>query len=333
MKEESIFNNQLKDKKIIKELSKAISYSFSIVFNKKIKPDFFYLIYDFVNTSFNETAYLYGKKLFECARIDLEASKLLYKEELYPASIYHLQQCIEKLTKSFGIITGTIKKEELHKKAQKEKKNLFMTFLSRFKKQKEDSIGHISPKTFVLMLNKKKVYLLYKEIASINGISNIDKDLKKFRKLVEKSPKKLAKISESEIENLIKTFERIFKRIKKVNKRDLRFKLKHFFISLEEQIKRESYFHTFKNEINILKNKIKIFVDYIDLYFGFIFLYLLSVITYPHYNWARYPKENNKSLGFLDYNQNLGIVKTHSMLTRFTENYILKNFENRLKLK
>jgi len=53
-----------------------------------------------------ENAYL------NTAKRDFKVSKLLYRDILYPESIYHLQQCHEKIVKSFCIALNVIEKDK-----------------------------------------------------------------------------------------------------------------------------------------------------------------------------------------------------------------------------
>ena len=53
--------------------------------------------------------------LFETAKKDLQASKYLYNNALYPQAIFHIQQSVEKATKCFGMIFGIISEKELKK--------------------------------------------------------------------------------------------------------------------------------------------------------------------------------------------------------------------------
>jgi len=55
----------------------------------------------------------WAKILLEMADKDLEAAKCLYDKELYPQSIFYLQQSVEKATKSFGLVIGIVDENEL----------------------------------------------------------------------------------------------------------------------------------------------------------------------------------------------------------------------------
>ncbi len=53
--------------------------------------------------------------LLEIAKKDLEASKLLFSNGLYPHAVFYLQQAIEKAVKSFGIWYKIINEDEAKK--------------------------------------------------------------------------------------------------------------------------------------------------------------------------------------------------------------------------
>jgi len=53
--------------------------------------------------------------LLEMAKMDLEASKILFENKLYPLAVFHLQQSVEKAVKSLGIRDGIITESEAKK--------------------------------------------------------------------------------------------------------------------------------------------------------------------------------------------------------------------------
>lgn len=57
-----------------------------------------------------------SEKLFETAIKDLESVEILYNSKHYNIAVFQLQQCVEKLVKSFGIKTNSIKPEEIVRK-------------------------------------------------------------------------------------------------------------------------------------------------------------------------------------------------------------------------
>lgn len=49
----------------------------------------------------------------EISRENLRAAKILFKNELFPESVYMLQQSVEKAAKSFGLMLRLVKPKEL----------------------------------------------------------------------------------------------------------------------------------------------------------------------------------------------------------------------------
>src|SRR3989344_6178985 len=54
-----------------------------------------------------------SNKLLKTSENDLKASKLLYKEEIYPQAVSHFQQSIEKSNKAFGLVLNIINDKAL----------------------------------------------------------------------------------------------------------------------------------------------------------------------------------------------------------------------------
>lgn len=57
-----------------------------------------------------------SEKLFKTALRDLESVEILYESKHYNVALFQFQQCIEKLVKSFGLETKSIKSEDIAKK-------------------------------------------------------------------------------------------------------------------------------------------------------------------------------------------------------------------------
>ena len=57
-----------------------------------------------------------SKKLFDTAIKDLETAEILYNAQHFNTALFHLQQSVEKLVKSFGIETKSVKPEEISNK-------------------------------------------------------------------------------------------------------------------------------------------------------------------------------------------------------------------------
>ena len=53
-----------------------------------------------------------AREWFQIANDDIQVSKLLIKNKHYAASVYHLQQVFEKITKSYHILFGRMEPEQ-----------------------------------------------------------------------------------------------------------------------------------------------------------------------------------------------------------------------------
>ncbi|MEM5805211.1 MAG: HEPN domain-containing protein [Candidatus Aenigmatarchaeota archaeon] len=263
------------------------------------------------------------------AKQDFEASQVLYDKKLYCQSVYHLQQCVEKITKAFGLWTGLIEEKELYQR--KQKKSMFSRIFSFFGlHEKEESIGHISPKTFVLLLKKKfiKEYFDFINLQTKNNelktlIKNYNGELKSFERLINKR-KKLAILSKNEISGFLKlsyNYQNIFA---KIDKRRLKTLLNEFKMGIRSRFEKILPPDTFV-EVDKKLTKLEDRIEYMFIGFNtFSFLYPLTIISYPHFTYTRYP---TKELKPQDYTENLGIVTLLPEILTHVE-YIIRNFES-----
>jgi HEPN domain-containing protein len=73
------------------------------------------------------------KQLLEAARIDLRACRLLYDQGIFSQSVYHLQQAVEKSSKSLVLSLGVIDEGDLKR------------------------IGHKTPRAFLKLLDESEI--------------------------------------------------------------------------------------------------------------------------------------------------------------------------------
>jgi HEPN domain-containing protein len=312
-------SNTNNKKELNKKLARTMSKAYKKVFGKKIssKDSLHLLSYIEGNISrFTAKRMDVAQKLFNYGKIDLEASNLLYKENIYPLAIYHLQQAIEKITKAYFLESGMIELEELYPKGTTNKK---------------ETVGHLSPKALILAIEKKEIKSNLEILFRCSNFSKIDsdKEAKKLRSLIRKRIK-VAKISENEINQVVKTFRTTYKVLKaKLPKREMRHKIHLFNLSVSSQIKK---IKEFKDEIrdidNVLKYLEKDATKNVERNFVALNLYLLSIITFPHFISTRYPKEK-RGLSPEDYNKELGIVKAFPQLRNMTRS-IIESFERNI---
>jgi len=255
--------------------------------------------------------------LFLYAQKDLEASELLYQKEIYAPAVYHLQQCVEKLTKAFCLWSGFVSEKELYYR-RVESKNIFEKIKKQFCRNRPEVIGHISPKAFVLILKKRfsveyAKFLYYSTDKSELG--DLDKRVRELEKLINKK-KKLSKISSEEISVMIKMSVRYQGIIEKnLRKREFKLNIKRFEKGFRARL--EKYLeYNIRPTISIGDIE-RVFLTVNDL----LILYPLSIITFPHFTYTRYP---SKDISIQDYNENLGIISSLPEIILLLENSMKK---------
>jgi len=104
-------------------------------------------------------------QLIEISESDLQASKILFQQGLYPHAVFYLQQSVEKLVKTIGLKTGAIVPSEL-----------------------KNRISHNTIKVYLKGVQKVLGYLnLFKkedDQYSISWIKNIAKSLHEYEKKI-----------------------------------------------------------------------------------------------------------------------------------------------------
>lgn len=281
-----------------------------------------------------------SSELLEIAKMDLQASKVLYENRLYSQAIFYFQQSVEKANKAFALITNQVDEKELPKKIghepikiyeknikqQKDKHEQLNQNLKNFPELKEIS-------TFKNLNNRREfrqfdLYLSYlKEIKQEKNelIFMSSWDIRRFLKEI-----KLTKI------NLQKDMLNISKF--KITKRDwmkaeknflelYNFALKYNPVYAEE-MKDDFKQIDIKKIEEILKNlSVQIHTTSSIL----ISLYHLAIITLPHSTITRYPLNGLSPIKI--YNKKLSIVKKLPELIEVHDNTLdeLKIFAKETK--
>lgn len=246
-----------------------------------------------------------AKKFYIIAKKDLETSKILSKNNLDAFSVYHLQQCFEKLIKADYIITGRkdpeqVSRHDFHIKMMKEEiRNGFLVDIKN-------------------------------AMASVNEQSKIN-ELKIEEEIIDKlanDEDKLRGISIEEINSILKFLENIEKALTEkefiekiksnINQPKMVIKIKHWIIQI---IRFRMSNQTAKDIIN--KTDIE---EIIRSWVRSFQIMIIGIITYPHYNTPRYPLTPNTKFNFFSYNDEIGIVKNLEVLQKYAENY-LKNIQ------
>ena len=259
-------------------------------------------------------------ELLNIAESDLEASRVLYENKLYPQAIFYFQQSVEKANKSLALVTKHVTEKELsgnirheaikiHEKAVKRQKAKYEQFNEHLKLIPE--LGEIE---FLENFNNKR------EIRQFDfSLSYIDEirhyknklihmsswDIRRFLKEMEKGKNDVKK----EMQKL-SNFRMNDKKLKKMNQNFIEL----YNVSIKYN---PLYAEELKNDFDKLdsKNIEKYIEKYIKNYFGLTYLgmslsislYCLAIITLPHVSITRYPENNMTPLKI--YTPKLPIVK------------------------
>jgi hypothetical protein len=156
-------------------------------------------------------------------------------------------------------------------------------------------------------------------------LKNLDEEISQFEKMINKR-EKIAKISRVEIEAFLKTCDLYKDSLSKIDKRRLKFQIDRLNQSITKRLRDilSSEYMSEIDKINKALKKVEYKIE--DLLVGaksLIFLYFLSIITYPHFSYTRYP---SKEMGPKDYNESLGIVQTLERIIQVLDE-TMKDFE------
>jgi len=254
------------------------------------------------------------KDYYRCAELDYQAAMLLKsKEDLIPLAVFHLQQAVEKLTKAYALHMGLIKEEELYGK--------------RKNKHKTEVVGHISPKSFILLLRKKRGAIKYVEtvflVAAREPRISVEKVCLEFEKLIQE-PHKLAGISSNEINSLIRKCEKLQQSIRKINVREIKLRTRRCVDGFISRLKQRGVSLEKIEESCKVSGWLKDNVNLTALQW-FPQLYISTIITFPHFSYSRYPGDK---ITFADYRKGrLGIVDSLDVILGYV-NDIMKKLKN-----
>lgn len=285
--EKSEKNEELE--KVYEIFHEFIKHHFGVEIEKKISKQ----VFDLFNTmmySLSLSPNILVREYYFQAKKDHEAAKLLTENKIFPPAVFHVQQAVEKLTKAYALHMGLIKEEELYRK-----------------KDKNQVVGHISPKAFILLLKKRGATELVNLVFVLSKRAQINvKDvLEKFEKLLQET-EKLAKVSRNEIILLLRKCENIANAIETIDRRKTRKEIDRLKIGFISRLKKATISSEIINRVN---EKFDVVEGEIDSIFNelatFSQLYFLAIITFPHFSYSRYSTDK---ITLTDYNEGLGIV-------------------------
>jgi len=221
------------------------------------------------------------KQFLRTSREDLQASKMLYKGRMFAPSVYHLQQCVEKMTKAFVLGTRMGTPKEVR------------------------DIGHDSLKGHLLYARKLSRFIpkLGKVDPRLNfDLSRIDEiDAKKTE---------VARMSKSEIERIIKSFKAADKSMQAV----VSLLAEWAPTGMIPLLQGAQGPVMCEKDVESIRKGIK---KAIPLMRTVPFLFVASALTFPHEASTRYP---DGPIGPQDYTRSMGIVACSPEIMRRVEN-------------
>jgi len=238
--------------------------------------------------------------LIRTSKTDLKSSRTLYNQELYPQSVFYLEQSVEKITKAYSIALLGLGPEDAKEK-----------------------ITHKSPKT---MLKKVDVF---KEIHD-----EFKKNYHELNEIIsDKNKEKICKMNRDNIEFLLNATEKTRKHLEIEIVFDQIRESKLIDNLIEIMMPTEIS----EREVEKIKNKMfKILKKETPLEeMGRMIptLLYLSLLTFPHAEFSRYPAlpEDKASLSPVDYKEKeVDIIKFIEKVCNITKECII-DFEGFLK--
>lgn len=279
-------------------------------------------------------------ELLKIAGMDLQASRLLYDDELYPQSVFYFQQSVEKANKSFALISNQATEKEL-----------------------PGNIGHKAIKIYEnALIQQKHKYERFNEtlnsfpeIKTINLLKNfnIKEELSQFDQLlsdigrITKEKNELHFISSWEIHKILRETYHINKNLKKEKRKVSKIKIteeewnkiKNNILELYDSLSKYNPIKVEEEKKNLEKIDLKQLETSIKNYLLLIYssisiatsLYNLSIVTLPHSVITRYPKNDFTPVAI--YTKKFPIVKKLPELSKVQNNALdeLKIFNKKLE--
>lgn len=272
--------------------------------------------------------------LFNIAKKDLEASKILYEKKIYPQAMFFFQQSVEKAAKSLFIEIGAVEQKELK------------TF-----------IGHNPLKIINLLKRKEKEtqqeqQKLIEKIPELKNSFLYKEEESKFSELELKSPAELENLSREMNASIDKIRENVNALKQMMNQTVILIQyLKNTGIeeivgnrNLEEFIRVykliiEKYpidkkYPKLKNRKDIVILTRHIIQNTFVLFYLFISLFILSLITFIGVTDSRYPNIERDTTPVDIFNADKPIMKEFKELILIQEYNLefLKGLQNNLKV-
>ncbi len=258
-----------------------------------------------------------GTELFNIAKMDLQASRVLYEKELYPQAIFYFQQSVEKACKAFALLTNQVTEKELPREVGHETIKIFEMAAKhqvvRFK-QLEENLNK---------LPELKTLTILKDFDARKNLNEFERSLSEIEEIKEDRDD-LIYISSREIRLILKKIKFTNKDLEKGKRNLYKFKisertwnkqkveiLEFCKVLLKHDIKQ---FEEIKSSFDKVYTKlwmeksIKDLLETITIALPIsVSLYYLAIITLPHSITTRYPLKGLTPLEI--YTEKLPLVK------------------------
>jgi hypothetical protein len=235
----------------------------------------------------NVEGIILSKTFLQIASTDLETTEILYENKIYNTAIFHLQQAVEKTTKAYALASFTLSKRETRR------------------------VGHDTPLVFIKLIERKWVkYLVNPLIRQFPHFRISDQDILEIKTLMRQKgeKKKLALLKEEQIKGWLELIKKIISTLtSSETKRRISKVLDYLRVEAEElkesdDTNESQIGYEIEKQLTDLEKGVESFLllgSYI------LTIYFLSIITYPHSTFTRYPSEK---LDPSMYKSGLGIV-------------------------
>jgi len=140
-------------------------------------------------------------ELLNIAKSDLEASRVLYENQLYPQAIFYFQQSVEKANKSLALVTKQVTEKELYRNIGHEAIKIHEKAIKRQKDKYEQFNDHL------------KLFPELREVGFIENF-NIKREIRQFDfflsyiNKIRHDKNKLIHMSSWDISRLLKEMEK-----------------------------------------------------------------------------------------------------------------------------
>lgn len=274
----------------------------------------------------------WAKILLEIADKDLEAAKCLYDKELYPQSIFYLQQSVEKAAKSFGLVMGIISENEL-KGREGVGHHPYKIYKKLFSMQKK-SLKKIN-EGIKKAPNVKELPLI--KTIDLNKIPNETDELLNFFDDLRQG-EDIFFLSNEEIEGWIEDLNKLKAEVEELNEGATTFSISNEEFDRVKQGVLKSFDALYEYKPQKIEKMRKVLDNAItpdqveemikmispplnDGVFVSVSLLYLSIITFPHVV-SRYPNDDFNPLEI--YNRDLPIIQSFNELNEIMEGTLFK---------